>query len=184
MELFTVKVDNADATGDLQEGDVFSLPPGIDLWAPSNGTRVVINNQGTIELESYAQWQLDQWGTNTTPANSEALADFDGDGYNNMTEFAYGLDPKVVASPGNSVFPVISLEGSDIEVSYRRRKNTSLTYHYDFSGDLITWAPMTNGVDYSESISPAGSNEQVTIDLLGSRKAARTGFIRIGVGIR
>lgn len=137
MELFTVKVDNADATGDLQEGDVFSLPPGIDLWAPSNGTRVVINNQGTIELESYAQWQLDQWGTNTTPANSEALADFDGDGYNNMTEFAYGLDPKVVASPGNSVFPVISLEGSDIEVSYRRRKNTSLTYHYDFSGDLI-----------------------------------------------
>jgi hypothetical protein len=184
MELYTIKADNADSVGHLREGDVFSLPSNIDLWKPANGTRVIVNNHAGASTMSYAQWQLDQWGAGAIPPATEARADFDDDGYDNMTEFAYGLDPKIPDSAVQYVFPVIAVESSEVKVHYRRRKNTSLTYIYEFSADLISWTPMAEGVDYSQSAIPAGDNELVTIDLLGSKEAAATGFIRVRIGIQ
>lgn len=185
MELYTIMVDNEAAVGNLQEGDVFSLPSGIDLWKPANGTRVIINNHAGATLKSYAQWQLDQWGDGTIPANTEALADFDGDGYNNLTEFAYGLDPQVAAAPGPGIFPVIAVDGSSqIEIDYRRETDTSLTYVYEFSSDLITWDPMVEGVDFSQMVTPDGGNELVVIELLGDKETASVGFIRVTCGIQ
>ncbi len=185
MELYTIMVDNEAAAGNLQEGDVFSLPSGIDLWKPANGTRVIINNHAGATLKSYAQWQLDQWGAGTIPANTEALADFDGDGYNNLTEFAYGLDPQIAAAPGPGIFPVIAVDGSSqIEIDYRRETDTSLTYVYEFSSDLITWDPMVEGVDFSQRVTPDGGNEWVVIELLGDKETASVGFIRVTCGIQ
>ncbi len=184
IELYTIKVDNEAAAGNLQEGDVFSLPSGIDLWKPSNGTRVIINNQAGTILKSYAQWQLDQWGAGVIPVNTEALADFDGDGYNNLTEFAYGLDPQVAAAAGPEKFPVIAVVASQIDVGYRRETDTSLGYVYEFSSDLITWDPMVEGVDFSQTITPADSNELVDIELLGDKATAAVGFIRVTYGIQ
>jgi len=185
MELFTVKVDNANDVGSLREGDVFSLPSDIDLWVATNGTRIIINNQGATELKSYAQWQLDQWGADSIPAHAEALADFDGDGYNNMTEFSYGLDPKVPAAAGIGVLPVIAVEGSSqIGINYRRETDTSLSYVYEFSSDLITWNLMVEGTDYTQTTSPADGNEQVEIQLIGDKASTLKGFIRIKLGIQ
>ena len=184
MEFFTVKVDNSDDVGNLQEGDVFSLPSAIDLWNPANGARVVVNNHGATDLKSYAQWQFDQWGAGTIPTNTEALADFDGDGYNNLTEFSHGLDPKVPAAAGAGVLPVIAVEGSNqIGINYRRETDTSLTYVYEFSIDLITWNPMAEGTDYTQTTSPDGDNEQVEIQLIGDKASTLKGFIRIKFGI-
>ena len=185
MELFTIKVDTSDDVGNLQEGDVFSLPFGIDLWAAANGSRMIINNQGITVLKSYAQWQLDQWGIGAIPANTEALGDFDGDGYNNMTEFSYGLDPTVSETAGAGVFPVIAVGGADqIRINYRREMNTSLNYVYEFSNDLITWTPMVAETDYSETLTPAGDNELLEIELLGDHATAPEGFLRIKFGIQ
>lgn len=184
MELYTIKVDNADSVGSLQEGDVFSLPSNIDLWAPANGTRVIINNHAGASTKSYAQWQIDQWGSGAIPPNTEALADFDGDGYNNMTEFAYGLDPEGPAAADSGVFPVIAVESADIEINYRRTPNTSLTYNYEFSSDLVSWVPLSEGLHYSQSVAPTGSYEQVTIELLEPIEATSQGFIRVNVGIQ
>jgi hypothetical protein len=185
MELYTVKVDNEANVGLLQEGDVFSLPAGIDLWQPANGMRVIINNHAGTTLKSYAQWQFDQWGAGAIPAGTDALSDFDGDGYNNLTEFAYGLDPKTTTPAEPGIFPIISVNpGTQIEVSYRREADTSLRYVYEFSSDLITWDPMVEGIDFSQTLSPTGTYEQVAIDLLGDKETAATGFIRVTYGIQ
>ncbi|HEY5653930.1 MAG TPA: fibronectin type III domain-containing protein [Pontiella sp.] len=184
MELYTIKVDNEGTVGSLEEGDVFSLPANIDLWKPSNGTRVVINNQNAASLKSYAQWQLDQWGSGAIPADTEALADYDGDGYNNLTEFAYGLDPQSPTPADDGIFPVLEITGADIKFNHRRNPDTSLTYKYEFSSDLITWSPMVDGIDYSASTAPTGSYEQITIDLIGNNETQSNGFIRVKVGIQ
>ncbi|WP_299443642.1 fibronectin type III domain-containing protein [uncultured Aquimarina sp.] len=44
IELRTVKVDNASSVGQLSDNNLFTLPSNIDLWNPSGGTVVTIDN--------------------------------------------------------------------------------------------------------------------------------------------
>ncbi len=55
MELYTVKFEGEPDVGALQKGDVFSMPSGINLWAPPNGTRVIINNHAEVPLKPFVQ---------------------------------------------------------------------------------------------------------------------------------
>ncbi|MBQ4818623.1 fibronectin type III domain-containing protein [Aquimarina sp. MMG016] len=47
IELRTVKVDNANSVGQLNDNDLFTLPSNIDLWNPSGGNVVIIDNPHT-----------------------------------------------------------------------------------------------------------------------------------------
>jgi hypothetical protein len=186
IELFTVKLDNADSVGGLPEGDVYSLPANIDLWKPASGARLIINRSAPAK-KSYAQWQLDQWGAGAIPANSVAMADFDGDGHNNMTEFSFGLDPKtadLLGSGAGIVLPAMTPgEGGGVRVEYRRAQDISISYRYDYSNDLMNWVELVDSVDYSETVVPAGDNEQVEVQLIGSKVGEPTAFIRVTFGI-
>jgi hypothetical protein len=181
MELYTVKVDNADEVARLEKGDPFSLPSGLALWQPANGARVVVNNREPTVLESYASWQLAHWAGEVIPSGTDALADFDGDGCNNLAEFAYGLDPKV-PDAGKKIFPVISATGTEATFAYRRRALTVLNDRYEFSSDLVTWQPLVEEHDYSVTIIPEGSDERVTVELVGAKEKG-PGFVRIVTGI-
>lgn len=186
IEVFTIKADNADSVGKLPLGDVFSLPAHIDYWNPASGPRLVVNH-GASNKTSYIQWQLDHWGHGPIPSNSMALADFDLDGYNNMTEFSFGLDPLTpddISQTNGIVFPMIGSQADgSINISYRRSTHTSLSYRYEFSSDLMNWTNLVAGVDYTESTQPDGDNELVEVEMGGSKAASHQLFIRLVFGV-
>jgi hypothetical protein len=115
------------------------------------------------------------------------MADFDGDGHNNMTEFSFGLDPKtadLLGSGAGIVLPAMTPgEGGGVRVEYRRAQDISISYRYDYSNDLMNWVELVDSVDYSETVVPAGDNEQVEVQLIGSKVGEPTAFIRVTFGI-
>ncbi len=48
IELRTVKVDNANSVGQLSDVNQFTLPTNIDIWNPTGGSVVTINNPHTV----------------------------------------------------------------------------------------------------------------------------------------
>lgn len=44
IEVRTVKVDNASSVGEVSNSNPFAIPSNLDLWSPSNGSVVTINN--------------------------------------------------------------------------------------------------------------------------------------------
>lgn len=44
IEVRTVNVDNASQVGSLTDATIFSMPPNINIWNPSNGDVITINN--------------------------------------------------------------------------------------------------------------------------------------------
>ncbi|MDY8136639.1 fibronectin type III domain-containing protein [Aquimarina sp. 2201CG5-10] len=52
IELRTIKVDNATSVGQLSDSNLFTLPTNIDIWNPSGGNVVVIDNPHAITVRS------------------------------------------------------------------------------------------------------------------------------------
>ncbi|HXJ58570.1 MAG TPA: alkaline phosphatase family protein [Verrucomicrobiae bacterium] len=87
----------------------------------------------------------------TSPDNAPD-ADPDGDGVNNLTEFAYNLNPLVADAAqmtlsGTNGLPAArylpGVPGGTLEVIWVRRKASTvagLTYTLQFGGDLVTWS--------------------------------------------
>ncbi|MBL0682447.1 T9SS type A sorting domain-containing protein [Aquimarina mytili] len=48
----TIKVDNATSVGQVNDNDLFSLPANIDVWNPSGGSVVTINNPHNLAVRS------------------------------------------------------------------------------------------------------------------------------------
>ena len=69
-----------------------------------------------------------------------ARADEDGDGLNNLLEFAFGL-ALTVPDPAVS-WPVVGLSGTSITLTYPRNLSASgITWLVQESTDLATWLP-------------------------------------------
>ncbi len=58
IEIRTIKVDNASQVGTVSNNNVFQIPSNLDVWNPSNGSVVIINNANIVDNEAP-----------TTPAN-------------------------------------------------------------------------------------------------------------------
>ena len=179
VEVFTVQVDNESSVSALIEGSGFSLPQQIDLWQASGGTRLVVN-RGAAVKKSYAQFQLDSFGANLPPAQSDALADYDGDGLSNIAEFAFGLDA-TVASQGTEHLPEFTIESGSKMLKHRRGKNTTAKFLYYLSHDLQSWDLLVEGVDYNRSVTNGVSYDEVEIELIGPRAAQDEAFLRVVV---
>ena len=95
-----------------------------------------------------------------TGSPAEPLADFDRDGLVNMAEYGYNGNPRVsdnrrLRPNGTSGTPApyyVSESGGVLEVEFLRRKTaTDLTYHPQFSSDLVSWsdglAPVVTPID-------------------------------------
>lgn len=184
MEVVTVKFDGVEEVEASSEGDILGLPPGIKLWQPASGTCMVVAPVQAAK-ESFVQWQIAQWPGEAFPSNTTASADYDGDGYNNMVEFFYGLDPWQPDIPdGTQGFPAIHASvGGEIGIDYRRKANTLARTTYQMSTDLSSsWRTLVPGADYSEITTTTGNYEQVAITLSENIPAKTNAFFRILTG--
>ncbi|WP_128755268.1 InlB B-repeat-containing protein, partial [Aquimarina sediminis] len=52
IEMRTIRVDNASQVGQVSNNNVFQIPSGLDVWNPSNGSVVTINNTSVVDNEA------------------------------------------------------------------------------------------------------------------------------------
>ncbi|NNC88954.1 MAG: hypothetical protein HKN82_10900 [Akkermansiaceae bacterium] len=101
--------------------------------------------------------------------------DADRDGVTNFEEYVFASDP-LEAGDGN--LPVIVLDEGVKSVSFTRTTlSTDLAFAFEKSGDLLSFVPAVEGVDFTTpSIVPAGPGaERVTFEILtpGTRQFFR-----------
>ncbi|MGJ8677953.1 MAG: LamG-like jellyroll fold domain-containing protein [Akkermansiaceae bacterium] len=83
--------------------------------------------------------------------------DADGDGYNNLYEYAFGGNPNVE----DTISPVSEVGSHTIKIYRRVEENTGLTYELQQSSDLQSWQSVTS--TQVETLSTDGSFEEVEI---------------------
>ena len=130
----------------------------------STTQEVTVNNTAGDNFGSYANdglpdvWQVQYFGE-PPKAMAAPLADPDGDGYNNLQAFAFGMNPMqgkpspvtwIGTMQVNPGVPAQLLANKDGAVTYQavyaRRKDYEffqLAYTVEFSGDLRTWEAST-----------------------------------------
>lgn len=116
---------------------------------------------------------MDAWlnAKGLSGADADFLADPDGDGLNNLIEYALNIDP---ANAGAANRPVaIHSGGNQLTLQFRRNKQASdLTYQVQSSIDLIHWQDVTS--QYLEDIDADTETFEATIDA-----AADKAFLRL-----
>jgi len=135
-------------------------------------------------LSPFEQWKMAHWVSRELSTNAGGNDNYDGDAYENLQEFAFGLDPKRndTVPAGRRLRVIADTEGA-FTFAYHRIKNTGLTFSYESSSDLKTWTPLVKDTDngYSETITSDGNYEQVEVQLLGDQSSAPRNFFRIKI---
>ena len=92
---------------------------------------------------SFSSWLVDNF-TPTEIQNTSLTgpnADFDGDGYRNLVEYALGLDPKV---PSRTGLPAVTRTTTDWVFTYTRpAARSDVTYTVQSSTNLTVWTDRT-----------------------------------------
>ncbi len=93
---------------------------------------LTVNYRPELPLGSYARWAAAR--TNVT----SLTADLDGDGYNNLFEYATGLDPAV---PNHGALPLV-VDASSLQLTYTRPVAvTDVSYQVEWADTLgATWS--------------------------------------------
>lgn len=123
-------------------------------------------------VDDYGQWAAGFPGfTDTAPGS-----DPDGDGLDNSTEYAFGLDPMSGASAAPIRVPFNHAAGT---FTYTRRNTglSGLAYSYRYSTTLTgAWTPFTPALETSDSASPV---ETVTITVPAALLANPRLFVQV-----
>ncbi len=99
---------------------------------------------GSSGSEGYAQWVADHFfGDDLDESVSGMEADPDGDGIENLLEYALGSDPRQPSVFDLPVQSVVNVEGEDyLTLSFARPEGTAgLDYAVEGSSDLVDWNP-------------------------------------------
>lgn len=123
----------------------------------------------------------ESWATATMPNISPAFttpnADPDGDGQNNLLEYAFDTNP---LSVNGSAFNIVRAGDGSLWLTYPRRTGFSgLRYTIWKSDDLVNWLPITNGyLNETTQAVPGKSMEIVTARIVDVSQSA---FFRLEV---
>ena len=151
---------------------LIGLSRGLGL--PADFIESDFNNYATSSLASYEDWIT---STGIGGAHSGPTDDFDGDGFVNLLEWAFGTDPAssgpvslsvtagTIDTRGGPTSLLVSDGGSGTVrlAAFSRRKDytdVGLTYEVEFSRDLFTW---TSSADSPAVIADDGNIEIVTV---------------------
>ncbi len=128
-------------------GDGWTIYSSENTSAPT--LRPTLEVVYSVAVTTYPSWAS---ARNLAAGNDNPEADPDEDGANNLTEFAYNLNPLVadvhpVASLGTNGLPsarhfTVGINDT-LQVQYLRRKAASVTglsYSLEFSTDLVNWS--------------------------------------------
>lgn len=143
-------------------------------YTGGTGNDVVLTR---ITPTAWQTWQAATFGTNTNnPAVSGDLVDTDGDGANNLMEYATGMNP----ASSQPVPHAADRTGSNLEYTYTKNKSaTDVTFTVEWADDLAgPWS--TGGV--TQALVP-GSDNGVTQQWKATMPAGTNGrrFVRLRV---
>ena len=168
----------ADASADTPE--TFA----VNLGAPLIGGALLGDRQqATVTLSTaFGAWQAAHFTSVelADTAVSDDAADPDGDGLNNLAEFALGRDPRVPDAEAATPTTIQNISGTNyLTISFRRRTPAlDLAYAVQSSGDL-TGAWSTDAVQVGSAVSNGDGTETVTYrDSLPANAGSRR-FLRV-----
>lgn len=143
IEVRTVKVDNADQVGQINDNDVFTAPSNLDIWNPSNGSVVTIQNQGgnvspTVNITSPSN-NTNYPNAQTITVNATAS---DADGSISKVEFL--VDGVLKAT--DSSFPYAA------SLSIANGSSTIVAKAYDNEGATSTTSITVSAGAFSETL--------------------------------
>jgi hypothetical protein len=154
------------SSGDAGDSRTASrFPQGAALESDGVGFR-------TVRSSGFTAWSS---GYGLTGTNTLASDDADADGVPNLLEYAFGSSP---VAGLERILPTQKVTNSRISmVVPRNLQATDITYHVEWSPDLISWLPLTN---FTPSVPSGPSNIVVTsTNTLGT--PYRREFLRLNV---
>jgi hypothetical protein len=112
----------------------------LALSSPTGGAYLNLQSAAVLTIleDPYEAWALAHFGTNASnPSIAGDLADPDGDGMDNLLEYATASDPNV-AAPEGTVPEIIN--NGNIQLTFHRNVSaTDLTYVIKYSDSLANW---------------------------------------------
>ncbi|MCX6803286.1 MAG: hypothetical protein NTY48_01810, partial [Candidatus Diapherotrites archaeon] len=156
---------------------------GLDVITPRQAYYLFQQEFGcgvSLTAASFSQWKSAKF----TPAEllnssiSGETADPDGDGINNLAEYAMCLEPKINLRNG---LPFAKIENGYLTMTYQRIKNsTDLNFMVSVSHDLSTW---NTGPSYLElvSVTDNGNTELVKYRDLVPVANSQQGYLKLKV---
>jgi hypothetical protein len=149
---------------------------------------------GSLAVESFGAWRRLYFSPAQVAdaAVSGPLADLDGDGIENLMEFALNLDPsfseRAVMTAGNGLrgLPLVRLEqvagDGRLTIEYVRRSagsGSGLSYHAEFSPDLVNW--QAGGDETVEPLNPRWERVKTVDSVAGGGPGARFARLRVSL---
>lgn len=135
-------------------------------------------------LPLFESWRFTHFGTAANTASAANTADPDGDGVNNLSEYAFGTDPNNAAS---SVRPSVETTADaagalHLQITFPRRRGGELAYRVQTTSDLAgtpNW--QEDGVQVNAPVLIDDDYEQVTYRDPASLADAPRRFMRVEV---
>lgn len=112
---------------------------------------------------TFAQWKNDLFPGNTATPDVFALQDSDGDGLNNLSEYAFGFDPKTADANKPGLPKALIIDGQ-LGVRFSRPVAAlDVDYLVESSSDLRSWESSTASFDRFTSVLLDSVIEEVTL---------------------
>lgn len=187
-EPFTAMWSIVSAPGGFLFDDTNSLNPTLFFTEPGTYTLRLTISDGysqrsddvVVQVSSPSPYQMWVGSDFTHPFTlTDAMADPDADGTENLLEFAFGTDPTdsmsgplsfipggELTSPGTPLLSTISGQPGAFQAIYARRKDhiaAGITFSVLFSADLEAWTASSAGLSVVTNPNSAGAMEVVSV---------------------
>jgi len=135
---------------------------------PSSWGQGFLDNMAVVGMVQSGTSPFEAWMFGYELDPSSALIDSDGDGQNNLTEFALGGNPTNGTDMGRAI-SMLNLDGSGADYIYPRYKDyvaRNLNYQVEAASNLLSGVWSTNGVTITGVTSLDADFEAVTNRIL------------------
>jgi sugar lactone lactonase YvrE len=137
-------------------------------------------------IDAMSTWSMSHFGSSASMGETMTLDDPDGDGFSNLVEYAFNLDPMQRNSSQDKGLPqsrILDLaQGRHLQLEFVRRRedsNPGISYVAEFSSDLIHWQP-ANIITSAQEIDSVWERV-VMSDPAGAGESKRFGRVRLTV---